>query len=87
MAKSAYRECECHTRILIVRGFPPLNYGKDPAGPVAVTITDPRQGRWLAKGEDAGPLEHRYSPHECGHAQPARRPAPTQPTLDTRTTP
>ncbi len=61
-----YRECEhCHTRLLLVRGAPPLNWGQDPAGEVAVTITSPRTARFLGRGEDAGPLEHRHSVHAC----------------------
>lgn len=62
-----YTDCPaCHTRTLLARGVPPLNHGQDPAGKVAVTFTHPRAARWLARGEDAGPLEHRHSVHECG---------------------
>lgn len=67
---SAYRECRyCHVRLLIVRGVPPLNWGRDPAGKVAVSIDDPRRGRFLGRSEDAGPLEHRHSVHECDAAK------------------
>lgn len=63
---SAYTACgQCGTRTLIVRGVPVLNHGPDPAGKVAVSIDDPRRARFLAAGEDAGPLERRHSVHEC----------------------
>lgn len=59
----------CGTRIITAAGadqkMPALNWGQDPAGKVAVTFTHPRTARWLARGEDAGPLEHRHSVHEC----------------------
>jgi hypothetical protein len=64
---SGYQECEsCHTRILIFRGTPNLNYWPDPAGRVAVSIDDPPRARFLAHGEEPGPLEHRHSVHQCG---------------------
>lgn len=67
---TGYRECgDCHQRLLLVRDIPPLNWARDPAGDVAVTITDPRQGRFLAAGENAGPLEHRHSVHTCTGTQ------------------
>lgn len=69
--KTSYRACErCHTRLLIIRGVPALNYGEDPAGNVAVTLADPRRGRFLARGEEPDPLERRYSVHQC--ATPSR---------------
>jgi hypothetical protein len=64
-----YRECDrpnCHTRVLLARGVPALNWTPDPAGTVAVTFTHPRAARFLARGEEPGALEHRHSVHECG---------------------
>lgn len=55
----------CGARLLIVARIPPLNYMPDPAGKVAVSIDDPRRGRFLAEGEQPGPLEHAYSVHDC----------------------
>lgn len=64
--KSSYRDCrQCHARLLLLRGVPALNWAPDPQGLVAVTITDPRTGRFLACGEQPGPLEKRYAVHEC----------------------
>lgn len=73
--KTARRDCQwCGTRLLVVRGVPALNYGEDPAGRVAVSIDDPKRGRFLAKAEAPGPLEHRHSVHECdGQKRAAQR--------------
>jgi hypothetical protein len=61
-------------RILTVRGVPALNYVRDPAGKVAVSIDDPRRGRFLGRDEQPSPLEHRYSVHECdGQRRAAQR--------------
>jgi len=62
-----YRECDrCHTRILLFHARPPLNYWPDEAGTVAVSIDNPRRARFLGRGEEPGPLEHRHSVHQCG---------------------
>jgi hypothetical protein len=64
---TSFRDCEtCHTRLLILKGVPPLNYAPDPAGKVAVSFTNPRTARFLARGEQPGALEHRHAVHECG---------------------
>jgi hypothetical protein len=74
--KTGYRECaHCHVRLLIVRGVPPLNWGRDPLGQVAVTFAHPIVGRFLAHDEQPGPLEHAYSVHECGQQAAAPEPA------------
>jgi hypothetical protein len=77
MAKGIRTCPHCGTRLLIVRGVPALNWGRDPAGRVAVTIHDPVRGRFLAKGEQPGPLEHAYSVHKCDgqQARPLSGPA------------
>lgn len=65
--RTTYRACNhCGTRLLIIRGVPALNYQPDPTGPVAVTINDPRRGRFLAKNETPDQLEQRYGVHDCG---------------------
>jgi hypothetical protein len=78
--KTTRTDCEhCGTRLLIIRSIPRiprLNWGQDPAGQVAVTIDDPRRGRFLAKGEQPGPLEHRHGVHRC--EGPATSPAQPQ---------
>jgi hypothetical protein len=64
------KECaDCHARLLVLHRFPPLDARPSKDGRVAVTFTDPMTPRWLAKGEDAGPLEHRHNPHACDQAQ------------------
>jgi hypothetical protein len=64
---TSYQACDdCGARILIVRGVPVLNHGRDPAGGVAVTFTHPRAARFLARGEEPGWDEHRHSVHQCG---------------------
>jgi hypothetical protein len=66
--------CEhCGTRLLIVRDVPALDYGPDPAGRVAVSIDDPRRGRFLAHGEAPGRLEHAHGVHACEGTRAAQR--------------
>lgn len=73
MAKG-YLACKyCQTRLLVVRGVPPLNYGQDPAGNVAVSIADPRRGRFLGRGEQAGTVEHQHTVHDCDGMRRARQ--------------
>lgn len=73
--KTSYRECEhCHTRLLLIKGVPALNWVPDAGGKVAVTIADPRRGRFLARDEQPDPLEKRYVVHECdGSKRAAQR--------------
>lgn len=60
------RHCQtCGTRILLIRECPPLNWRPDPQGGVAVTISSPRTGRFLGRGDAPGALEHAYSVHRC----------------------
>jgi hypothetical protein len=64
---TTFRQCEdCHTRILTIKGVPPLNWWPDPAGQVAVSIANPRAARFLGRGEEPGALEKRHSVHTCG---------------------
>lgn len=80
MASRSYHECPgCHVRLLIIRGVPPLNWAPDPLGTVAVSIPDPRRGRFLGRDEQPGPLEHRYGLHIDTCTNPRRRRKPATP--------
>jgi hypothetical protein len=63
---STAKRCKkCHVRVFIAFGAPVLNLRPDPTGEVAVTIASPRTGRFLARDEAPGRMEHSYSVHHC----------------------
>lgn len=70
----------CGTRIIFPRTaedkkMPPVNYGEDPIGTVAVqhTNTGAWVGRWLAKDQHPNVPEKRHALHWCDGLERQRR--------------
>jgi hypothetical protein len=76
-----YRECQfCHVRIIFPldahgKKLPPVEYGEDPLGTVAVRheATGEWRGRFLAKDEQIDPPDTRHALHHCKGSEHRRQ--------------
>ena len=58
----------CASRVILARGFPPLDWAPDDAGTAAAvqTALGAWQARWWNPGAVLAPTEKRRRVHECG---------------------
>ena len=81
MTSAGYQECKyCHIRIIFPRNaegkkLPPVNYGPDPQGTVAVqhTVAGGWLGRFLASLEYPNAPEKRHALHWCAGMERQRQ--------------